>query len=97
MTNFDVRASLPLPQTPPSDTGKGIGTVTTFAVTGMTCGHCVVAVTEEISAVPGVTDVTVDLAPGATSTVYVTSDAGVTRDQISAALDEAGDYHIATG
>ena len=26
------------------------------------CGHCVAAVTEEVSAIPGVTDVTVDLA-----------------------------------
>ncbi|WP_286275610.1 heavy-metal-associated domain-containing protein [Mycobacterium antarcticum] len=73
-----------------------IGTVTAFAVTGMTCGHCVAAVTEEISAVPGVTDVTVDLKPGATSTLRVTSEHGVTRDQIAAALDEAGDYHLAT-
>lgn len=70
---------------------------TAFAVTGMTCGHCVTAVTDEISALPGVTDVTVDLVPGATSTVRVTSDAGVTREQIAAALDEAGDYHLTTG
>jgi copper chaperone CopZ len=113
MTNLDMRASLPLLQTPSSrcgccapsgpsttipDTAKDkTGTVTTFTVTGMTCGHCVVAVTEEISAISGVTDVTVDLAPGATSTVRVTSDVGVTQDQISAALDEAGDYHLATG
>jgi copper chaperone CopZ len=113
MTNLDLRASLPLLQTPESgcaccaprttsgptttthDTESEDSTVTAFPVTGMTCGHCVVAVTEEISAVPGVTDVTVDLAPGATSTVRVTSNADVTREQISAALDEAGDYHLA--
>ncbi|TQR82768.1 heavy-metal-associated domain-containing protein [Mycobacterium hodleri] len=71
-------------------------TVNTFAVTGMTCAHCVAAVTEEVSAIPGVTDVTVDLAPGATSTLRVTSEHGVTRDQIVAALDEAGDYQLAT-
>jgi copper chaperone CopZ len=78
------------------DTETEDSTVTAFAVTGMTCGHCVIAVTEEISAVPGVTDVAVDLKPGATSTVRVTSTAGVTGEQISAALDEAGDYHLAT-
>ena len=33
----------------------------TFPVTGMTCGHCVSAVTSEVSALPGVTDVQVDL------------------------------------
>jgi copper chaperone CopZ len=71
-------------------------TANAFPVTGMTCGHCVAAVTEEISAIPGVTDVTVDLKPGATSTLRVTSEHGVTRDQIAAALDEAGDYHLTT-
>lgn len=62
----------------------------------MTCGHCVAAVTEEVSAIPGVTDVTVDLEPGATSTLRVNSEHGVTRDKISVAVDEAGDYHLAT-
>ncbi len=84
------------PTTKTHETESAMSTVTAIAVTGMTCGHCVVAVTEEISAVPGVTDVTIDLVPGAASTVRVTSDAGVTRDQIAAALDEAGDYHLAT-
>ncbi len=82
-----------VPTTPA--TGTRDSTVTAFAVTGMTCGHCVIAVTEEISAMPGVTDVTVDLAPGATSTVRVTSTAGITGEQIASALDEAGDYHLA--
>ncbi|GAA2424777.1 MULTISPECIES: heavy-metal-associated domain-containing protein [Mycobacteriaceae] len=84
------------PTTTTPDTETDGSTVTAFAVTGMTCGHCVTAVTEEISAVPGVTDVAVDLEPGATSTVRVTSTAGVTGEQIAAALDEAGDYHLAT-
>ena len=74
----------------------GLGAVVAdYTVSGMTCGHCVSAVTEEVSAIPGVTDVTVDLKPGATSTVQVTSTAGVTGEQIAAALDEAGDYHLA--
>ena len=45
---------------------------TIYTVTGMTCGHCVSAVTEEISAIDGVGDVRVDLGSGA---VTVTSDA----------------------
>jgi copper chaperone len=42
----------------------------TYTVTGMTCGHCVASVTEEISEIDGVTDVAVDLPTGA---VTVTS------------------------
>ncbi|HEY7100998.1 MAG TPA: heavy metal-associated domain-containing protein [Mycobacteriales bacterium] len=36
----------------------------TYAVAGMTCEHCVRSVTEEVSEVPGVTAVEVDLAGG---------------------------------
>ena len=68
----------------------------TFPVTGMTCGHCVSAVTSEIREIPGVTAVTVDLAAGGTSTVTVTSDTPVSEADVAAALDEAGDYHLAT-
>lgn len=78
-------------------TGSDGDNVATFAVTGMTCSHCVSAVTKEISALPGVTDVTVDLAPGATATVRVTSNAGVTRERVAAALAQAGDYTLTTG
>ena len=39
-------------------------TTSTYTVVGMTCGHCVDAVTEEVGAVPGVTAVDVDLASG---------------------------------
>jgi copper chaperone len=69
---------------------------TTFAVTGMTCGHCVAAVTEELLALPGVTEVSVDLVAGGTSTVTLTSDTPTNLDQVAAALDEAGDYRLAT-
>jgi copper chaperone CopZ len=51
-----------------------MSTTTTFSVTGMTCGHCVNAVTEELSALPGVTAVAVDL----------------DRDTVASAVDEAG-------
>ena len=60
---------------------------TTFTVTGMTCGHCQRAVTEEIAAVAGVESVTVDLTSG---TVIVTAERPVDRADIAAAVDEAG-------
>ena len=57
----------------------------TFPVTGMTCGHCVSAVSSEIQDIPGVTDVTVDLAAGGTSTVTVTSDTPVSETDVATA------------
>jgi copper chaperone len=68
----------------------------TFAVTGMTCGHCASAVTDELEALPDVTGVAVDLAAGGTSQVTVTSDAPISEKDVAAALDEAGDYELAT-
>lgn len=70
-------------------------TVRTYAVTGMTCDHCVHAVSEEIGALDGVTNVTVDLNAGGTSTVQVTSDQPPSDTDIAKALDEAGDYQLA--
>ena len=67
----------------------------TYFVTGMTCGHCVHAVTDEVEAVPGVTRVSVDLDAGGRSTLTLEADEAVTDDTIAAALDEAGDYHLA--
>jgi copper ion binding protein len=59
----------------------------TYTVSGMTCSHCVNAVTEEVANIPGVTDVQVDLASGA---VTVTSEAPVEETALHAAVDEAG-------
>lgn len=70
---------------------------TTYEVTGMTCGHCVGAVTGELQNIDGVSDVTVDLNPSGASRVAVTSDAPLSEEQVAAALDEAGDYHLVTG
>jgi copper chaperone len=67
-----------------------MSTTSTYAVAGMTCGHCVSAVTEEISALPGVTNVAVDLVAGAISSVSVTSDAELDREQVAEAVDQAG-------
>ncbi|TKR27027.1 heavy-metal-associated domain-containing protein [Cellulomonas hominis] len=63
---------------------------TTFSVDGMTCGNCVRHVTEELSALPGVTDVRVDLVAGGSSPVTVTSDAPLADEAVAAAVDEAG-------
>jgi copper chaperone len=62
-----------------------------FTVTGMTCGHCVSAVTQEVSDLPGVTDVQVDLATGG---LTVTSDSPVDDGAVRAAVEEAG-YEVA--
>jgi copper chaperone CopZ len=70
-------------------------TSTTYQVTGMTCEHCVRAVTEEIGNVPGVSAVTVALVPGGASAVTVTSEAPLAEGAIRAALDEAGEYRLA--
>jgi copper chaperone len=63
----------------------------TYTVTGMTCGHCVSAVTEEVTGIPGVTDVQVDLASGA---LTITSQAPIEQTAVEAAVDEAG-YELA--
>jgi copper chaperone CopZ len=67
----------------------------TFPVTGMTCGHCVSAVSSEIGEVAGVTDVTIDLVSGGTSFVTVASESSVSEADVASALDEAGDYRLA--
>jgi len=69
-------------------------TSATYHVAGMTCEHCVRAVTVELQALNGVSDVTVDLVPGGASAVTVVSTAPLSRQDVAAALDEAGDYRI---
>ena len=59
----------------------------TYTVTGMTCGHCVASVTEEIQELPGVTAVDVTLETGS---VTVTSDEPLEADAVRRAVDEAG-------
>jgi copper chaperone CopZ len=71
-------------------------TTQTFSVTGMTCEHCAGAVTGELEELPGVTDVTVDLVAGGTSTVTVASRQPIDEKDVATALDEAGDYRLAT-
>ena len=67
-------------------------TTNTYTVTGMTCAHCVGSVREEVSAIPGVTDVEVDLTSGR---VTVVSEAPIDVETIRASVDEAG-YELAS-
>ncbi|MEV6811912.1 copper-transporting ATPase [Micromonospora craterilacus] len=64
---------------------------TTYQVQGMTCGHCVSAVSAEVGAIPGVNEVQVDLAAGR---VTVNSDQPLDDAAVRAAVDEAG-YELA--
>ena len=64
-----------------------MSSTTTYTVSGMTCSHCVSSVTEEVTNIPGVTDVQVDLASGA---VTITSETPVEETAVKAAVDEAG-------
>ena len=64
-----------------------------YTVAGMTCGHCVDAVTEEVGAVPGVTAVDVDLATGG---LTVTSTEPLDPGAVRAAVEQAG-YQVAAG
>lgn len=64
---------------------------TTVTVTGMTCGHCVSSVREEIGSIAGVTGVDVDLASGR---VDIDSAAPIEQSAIAQAVDEAG-YQLA--
>lgn len=58
-----------------------------YTVSGMTCGHCVASVTEEVSEVPGVLDVQVDLAAGRLTVVGAEP---VDPALVRAAVEEAG-------
>ncbi|RUR01743.1 heavy-metal-associated domain-containing protein [Labedella endophytica] len=66
-----------------------------YLVAGMTCGHCVSAVTEELSAIDGVESVSVDLNAGGVSTVDVTLSRPLAAADVEAAVVEAG-YSLAS-
>lgn len=63
----------------------------TYTVTGMTCGHCVSSVTEEVQEIAGVQDVAVELESGA---VTITSAEPVDESTVRSAVEEAG-YQLA--
>lgn len=64
----------------------------TYTVSGMTCEHCVGAVRDEVSRIPGVTDVRVDLSSGR---VMVESETPIDLEAVRASVDEAG-YELAS-
>ncbi|GGI02552.1 heavy-metal-associated domain-containing protein [Arthrobacter liuii] len=65
-------------------------TTTTISVSGMTCGHCVSAVSEELEAIDGVEAVSVDLNAGGISTVTITASKELPPSDIGEAVAEAG-------
>lgn len=69
-----------------------MSSTTTYTVVGMTCAHCVGAVTEEVGKIPGVLDVRVDLASGS---VNVESESPLDDATVQEAVDEAG-YELVT-
>ena len=66
----------------------------TYGVTGMTCGHCVQAVSGEFHAIPGVLNVEVELVEGGVSQVRVVSEEPLPAQTVREAVDEAG-YELA--
>lgn len=64
--------------------------ISTYTVTGMTCGHCVAHVTEEVSALDGVTHVELALEGPMT----VTADREIGFEEIVEAVSEAGNYTV---
>jgi copper chaperone CopZ len=69
-------------------------TESTYQVAGMTCEHCVRAVTGELEGLPGVRGVRIDLATGA---VTVAADAPLAIDEVRGAVEEAGYALVASG
>jgi copper chaperone len=65
-----------------------MGTTEAFRVSGMTCAHCVAAVSSELAKVPGVLEVRVDLESGVLR--ISTAGGALDEEQVRAAIDEAG-------
>ncbi|MFC9353697.1 heavy-metal-associated domain-containing protein [Arthrobacter sp. NPDC057013] len=63
---------------------------TKVSVSGMTCGHCVSAVTEELEALAGVEEIDIDLKAGGITTVTITSTQQLSPSEIGEAVAEAG-------
>ena len=61
-----------------------------LSINGMTCGHCVASVTEELSEVPGVLNVKVILNSGATSKATVVTNTELDDNALRDAVSEAG-------
>lgn len=68
----------------------------TLRIDGLTCGHCVSSVTEELNEVPGVSDVEVILSAGGTSTATLTANTPIENSVLQAAITEAGYTLVST-
>lgn len=64
----------------------------TYTINGMTCEHCVKAITEEVSALDGVDNVTVSLESGS---MTIDSAEEIPFGKVAEAVDEAGEYTVA--
>ena len=71
-----------------------MSTTQRFQATGLTCGHCAKAVSEELLALDGVFDAEVEVVNGGRSVVTVVAERDLTDDEVTAALVEAGDYEL---
>ena len=81
----------------PNEKEHAMGTVsTTVNVSGMTCGHCVSSVSEELEALSGVEKIDVDLNAGGISTVTITSSEALSSSEIGEAIAEAGYLVVAS-
>jgi len=69
-----------------------VSTTLRFEATGLTCGHCARAVSQELTALDGVLDVHVEVVSGGASAVTVVTERELSHDEVVAALDEAGEY-----
>ena len=65
-----------------------------YTVSGMSCGHCAQSVSEELTALPGVTEVDVDVPAGR---VVVRAEAALAEDDVRTAVEEAGFTYEGTG
>ena len=63
-----------------------------YGVTGMTCGHCGKSVTEEVSALAGVSEVKINLIKDGQSVMTLTTENGIDFNQVKDAVAEAGSY-----
>ena len=74
-----------------------MSTTQRFQATGLTCGHCATAVSDELLALDGVLDAEVEVVNGGQSVVTVVAERDLTDDEVTAALVEAGDYELVSG
>lgn len=67
-----------------------MSTEITLLVEGMTCQHCVKAVSAEVEALDGIEGISIDVVPDGHSTLRVSSDGAVSRDVLAGAVVAAG-------